>query len=144
MKALTLSGLDRHRDLGLLLLRLGMGLMFVGHGVPKIMGGPKEWVEIGSAMGQLGIHSGWKVLGLMAGLAEAGGGVLIALGLFTRLACLPPLFTVLVALNLDYHKGRGFLGISHAAEAAIFFVALFVMGGGRYSVDAMISGKRAG
>jgi hypothetical protein len=43
--------MDRYRDLGLLILRVGFGLAFVWyHGYPKLAGGPEMWARIGDAL----------------------------------------------------------------------------------------------
>lgn len=41
------SDLSKHRDLGLLLLRVGIGGMFVAYGMPKLPGGPALWERVG-------------------------------------------------------------------------------------------------
>ena len=38
----------RLRDVGLLILRVGLGIAFLVHGWPKITGGPKFWTGLGS------------------------------------------------------------------------------------------------
>ena len=49
---LTLAVLDGCKDWGILLLRVGIGLMFiVVHGGPKLLGGKKHWTQIGIAAG---------------------------------------------------------------------------------------------
>jgi putative oxidoreductase len=50
-----LNVLDRYRDVGLLLLRVGIGLSYMGYGAPKLSGGPPIWEELGQAMRFLGI-----------------------------------------------------------------------------------------
>ena len=53
--AIMLNVLDRYRDAGLLLLRVGIGLSYMGYGAPKLSGGPPMWEELGQAMRYLGI-----------------------------------------------------------------------------------------
>ena len=48
--------LDKQRDKGLLILRIGIGVMFMCHGFPKLAGGPEVWTKLGGALGALGIH----------------------------------------------------------------------------------------
>ena len=67
--------MDRYRDLGLLILRLGFGLAFVWyHGYPKLAGGPEMWARIGDAVSNVGITVGYPAWGLAAALSEALGG----------------------------------------------------------------------
>lgn len=130
-----LDDLIKRRDLGLLVLRVGLGIMFIVHGAPKLMGGPELWTGIGGAMSNLGITFAPTFWGFMAGLAEAGGGVLLILGLWTRWASSVLTFTMIVAALHHLVKGDGVLRASHAIEAAVVFAALVLIGPGRYSVD---------
>lgn len=131
---------DSQLHFGLLVLRLGIGAAFVAHGVPKLRLGPEGWTQLGQAVSQLGIHSGYQVFGILAGLAEAVGGLFLALGLLTRLVCVPMLFTMIVAIAGHYARGEGFMGASHAIEVGIVLLALLITGAGRYSMDARLAG----
>jgi putative oxidoreductase len=130
---------DRQVHLGLLVLRVGLGAAFMAHGIPKLMSGPEGWVHQGEAVSNLGIHFGHQAFGLMAGLAEAGGGLCLLLGLFTRLACLPMLFTMIVATTMHLKHGQGFGGAAHPIEDGVALLALLVAGAGRYSLDHKLS-----
>src|SRR3954471_7383566 len=74
-------------SLGLLVLRVVIGLLFVGHGTQKLFGwfGGHGLEGTGGFMASLGYRPG-RQHALLAGLSEAGGGALFALGLFTPLA----------------------------------------------------------
>jgi putative oxidoreductase len=132
----------RYRPEGLLLLRLGIGLMFFLHGWPKLVGGPEKWAAVGSAMSAFGITGGTVFFGFMAAFAETVGALCIFLGLFFRPATLLLLFTMLVATAKHYTAGDGFGGYSHPLEAAILFLSLFLIGPGRYSLDQTFFGER--
>ena len=55
MKSLT-QWLNEKQDLALLLVRIGVGLMFIFvHGAPKVFGGVAAWTKLGSMIGVLGI-----------------------------------------------------------------------------------------
>jgi putative oxidoreductase len=128
---------SKRRDLGLLLLRVGIGGMFVGHGLPKMLGGPKRWAALGKAMENLGIDFAPMLWGFMAAFAELGGGVLLALGVMFRPACALLLCTMVVAATRHLVNGDGFGRSSHAIEAAILFAALLLIGAGRYRASFM-------
>ena len=129
------SGLTRYRETGLLILRLGIGVMFVFHGVPKLMGGPPMWKGVGAAMGNLGVSAVPVAWGFLAALSEAGGGVCLILGWAFRPACLMMALTMTVAATHHFKAGDGLAGASHAVEAGILFASLLLIGPGKYSVD---------
>lgn len=122
-------------NLGLLLMRIGIGIMFILHGFPKLAGGPESWAGLGSAMANWGISFAPAFWGFMGGLAEFGGGILIALGIFFRPACILLFITMLVATTSHLKQGDSFSTYSHAVELAIVFFSLFFTGPGRYSLD---------
>ncbi len=43
---MILRSLTRYRDAGLLILRIGIGIMFLYHGAPKLIGGPEKWEKL--------------------------------------------------------------------------------------------------
>lgn len=130
-----LSNLGNYKNFGLLVIRLGLGAMFIFHGLPKLEGGPEAWKGIGSAMANVGITF-WPVFwGFMAALIEAGGGVLLILGLAFRPVCILMLINLIVAAMFHFHKGDGWMGAAHAVEDAIMFAGLIFIGPGKYSVD---------
>ena len=87
-------------DLGLLFLRVaGSFMLFYVHGLPKLMHYAHELTVIEDPFGLGPTVSLWSAI-----LAEALCPVLIALGLFTRLACLPIIGVLLVAM-LAVHPG---------------------------------------
>ncbi len=74
-------------ETGLLLLRLVVGLLFIGHGTQKLYGwfdggGPDGTAEMFGSVG----YRKPGTMAMVAGTAEAGAGVLLVLGLFTPLA----------------------------------------------------------
>jgi putative oxidoreductase len=129
--------LDRQRDLGLLVLRVGIGVMFMAHGWPKMAGGPEKWAALGSAMDTLGIGFAPAFWGFMAALAEFGGGFLLVLGVAFRPACALLLCTMIVASAKHLAAGDGFGKSSHAIEAGILFLSLLLIGPGAYRVRVM-------
>ncbi len=133
---MCLQFLDKYRDAGLLILRVGIGFMFMLHGWPKITGGPMFWEKLGMATGSVGIHFAPTFFGFMAALAEFGGGILLMLGLCSRLACILLFINMFVASAMHITKGDGVITVaSHAIEAAILFLSLIFIGPGQYSLD---------
>ena len=122
-------------DLALLILRVGIGLMFILHGYPKIIGGMEKWTGLGSyGMGSLGIHIFPAFWGFMAAFSEFAGGIMIMLGLYIRYFSILLFITMLVAISSHLAGGDGIMGASHAIESAVVFVCLFFSGPGNYSI----------
>ena len=125
----------RHIDLGLLLLRIGIGIMFMFHGAPKMFGGPEKWAKVGEAMTHLGIDFAPMFWGFMAGFAEFFGGIFLILGLFFLPACFLLLITMIVATISHLGSGDSLMESSHAIESGILFLSLLLIGPGKFSVD---------
>ncbi|WP_343530913.1 DoxX family protein [Pedobacter sp.] len=129
------DNLGKYRNTGLLILRVGLGVMMMFHGLPKIMGGPDTWAGIGGSMKVIGINFIPAFWGLMAVLSEGMGGFLLLLGLFFRPVNMLLTFTMLIAALVHLNKGEGIMGASHAIELGIVFFSLIFIGPGKYSVD---------
>jgi len=121
-------------DLGLLILRVGIGAMFMVHGYPKISGGPEKWTQLGSVMGMFGIKMVPQFWGFLASLAEFGGGFCLILGVLFRPACFLMLGAMAVAASMHLGQGDGLSVASHAIEAGIVFLSLLVIGPGKYAL----------
>jgi putative oxidoreductase len=136
------AGGNRSGDMGLLVMRLGIGLMFlVVHGAPKMLGGPAVWEKVGSAVGTFGILWAPTFWGFLAASAEFFGGLCLTVGLFTRQAAFFMAMTMLVASSKHLAQGDGFSGASHAIEIGVVFAGLIFLGAGAYSVDRWL-GRR--
>lgn len=124
---------------GLLLLRLLVGLAFAAHGAQKLFG----WFGGGGPAGTAGFFAslGYRapaLLALLAGLAELGGGLLLASGLATPLAALA-LATVMLNAIVTVKWREGFLsGYELEATYLIIVVSLAATGPGRLSLDRAI------
>ncbi|MDP6054435.1 MAG: DoxX family protein [Candidatus Latescibacteria bacterium] len=126
-------------DLGLLVVRLGIGLsMALFHGWGKISS-PERWAAYGANMKMFGLDFFPEFWGFMAGFAEFGCSILIILGLFHRPATAMLAFTMLVAATRhislpEDSPNSGFSGASHALEMLTVYVALFLSGPGKFSL----------
>ena len=78
----------------------------------------------------------------LATFGELVCGVLIALGLGTRLAAIPFAFTMLVAMFVA-HAADPWSDKEHAFLFLVPAITLMLTGPGRYSLDALIAARRA-
>ncbi len=120
---------------GLLILRLGIGVIFIFHGLPKLMGGAETWTEIGSTMSIVGITFYPVFWGFMAAASEVIGGIFIIVGLLHRPVALMLVVTMVMALLVHVTAGDPFGIYSNALKALVVFIALVITGPGRYSLD---------
>jgi putative oxidoreductase len=135
--------LRKNSDLGILFLRLGIGLGFILiHGWPKISGGPDFWVKLGGAMGNLGIHFAPVFWGFMSALSEFGGGILITLGLFTRAAAFFMAFNMMVAVSQHLKMLDPWNKIIFPIDLLAVFLCLVFIGAGKYSIDNFLFKKK--
>lgn len=132
---LALKFLGRLRDVGLLILRVGVGVCFVIHGSGKIFGGPVAWTEVGQAIGVWGITQYPIAWGFMAAFSEFAGGIFFVLGFLFRPAAILMAITMAVATSMHLHKGDGFNVYSHALELGLVFVGMIFIGPGKISID---------
>ena len=131
----ALRGLENYKDAILLFVRLGLCFMFVFvHGGPKIFGGPAKWLEVGSMLKVLGVTSMPVFLGFIAAFCEFFGGILIGLGLFTRLGAVMILSTLIIASAVMLSM-KGLFAAAAPIEDSLFMLVLMVVGAGKYSLD---------
>ncbi len=129
---------DHRRDLGLLLLRLGTGGVLAAHGTQKLFGwfGGHGIEGTGQFMESVGYAPG-KASATAAGLAETGGGALLALGLATPAAGAAAAGAMAGAAAV--HTPNGFFnqagGYEYAATLGLTALGLAVTGPGRFSLD---------
>ena len=119
----------------LTVMRVGMGILFIGHGYLKLRGGIAEWQWTGEQMANLGISFAPLFWGLCAMAAELLGGICLTLGLGTRIAAAFMAFTMFVAVVHHIKKGDSYGYISFPLSQMIIFVGFVIAGSGPYSLD---------
>ncbi len=120
---------------GLLVLRIGLGIIFIIHGLPKLMGGVETWTQLGGTMSMVGISFAPVLWGFMAAATEVFGGLFIILGLLHRPTAVLLVFTMIIALLMHVMLGDPFTIYSNALKALVVFIALVITGPGKYSLD---------
>jgi putative oxidoreductase len=131
------NGLEKLRDIPLLLLRLLLAYGFYGPAMRKIQNfeGTAQWFE--SMNYPFPLFSAY-----LAGVTELLGVFLLLLGLGTRIISLPLMFVMGVAI-FNVHWAGGFAAANNGFEIPLYYLlmllTLTVFGSGRISVDYLIT-----
>jgi uncharacterized membrane protein YphA (DoxX/SURF4 family) len=131
----------------IILIRLMVGAVFLSEGLQKFLFpdqlGAGRFLKIGLPMPEF--------LGPFVGTFEILCGGLVLLGLFTRLAVIPLLVIMAVALTstkVPIFMNEGFWAVVHEARTdwamTLGALCLLVVGAGAWSVDASLSSRRPG
>jgi len=142
-----------------ILIRLAVGAVFLTEGIQKFLFPAENGV---GRFAKIGIPAP-EIMAPFVGVVEIVCGALLMLGLLTRLAAIPLIIDMLVAIlstKIPILLGRGFWGFSlrtlpyygfwgMAHEVRTDFamlsglIFLLIVGAGRWSVDARIVGQRS-
>lgn len=128
--------------LGLLIVRVVVGLVMAAHGAQKLFGwfGGYGVKGTGGWLDSIGIKPG-VFAAIVVGLIEFAGGLLFALGLFTPYVGILIALAMLVALFKVHIKNGLFMsnnGIEFVLVLAAVTVGVALIGAGDYSLDAML------
>lgn len=121
-------------NFGLLFYRLALGISMFYHGYLKYVSGEQGLYKVGAMLSSLGVPSGFEViLGTIASYAEMVGGILLIIGLFTRIGTLLVVGTLAVATILNLNGN--FFSWDYPSQMGFGAIMLFFAGAGRYSLD---------
>jgi putative oxidoreductase len=135
--------LDRLQPLALLLMRLALGAIMVAHGYHKVFGGLHHHAQMVASLGL----PAW--LGYVSAFTEFLGGLLILVGLFTRVAALGVCLDLFVAI-WKVHLHNGLIGspdrpgYEFALAAFALAFAIIFFGGGPIAMDHILRGGGRG
>ncbi|HZR30500.1 MAG TPA: DoxX family protein [Terriglobales bacterium] len=127
--------LDRFQFLGLLAMRIVLGTIMIAHGFPKVFGGGMHGtIQFISSLGL----PWWSAY--LSAYAEFFGGVLVLVGLFTRVAALALLIDMIVAILLVHlpHGLTGEGGYQFPLSLAALSFALLFLGPGPIALDRFV------
>ena len=122
---------SKNYQLGLLVLRIGMSGLMLTHGIPKLMRLFEGNMQFANP---LGIGSGLSFV--LTVIAEVLCPVLIILGLRTRLATIPPIIVMLVAVFIVHWADP----MADKEKALLFltgFLTIALAGGGKYTIKQL-------
>ena len=146
MKALGLSPLARLSGIVPLFVRVVVGIIMAAHGWRKLANGPGNFAD---GLEQLGVPAP-DLMAWVVTFTELGGGILLILGLMTRLAALAltvnlTVAILLVKVNVGLIAGEGG-GAGMELDLALIagFVTLLFLGAGPVSLDWALRFDRPG
>lgn len=122
-------------SIGILFFRLVIGVLMLTHGFAKL----SNFEMMSSQFPDiLGIGSQWNLILVI--FAEFGCSILLILGLFTRLATIPLIITMLVAIFVAHASDPFAMKEMPVLYLAIYLFVLIV-GSGKFSVDYLLNRK---
>ena len=131
----------RQLNIGLTILRVITGVIFVAHGGQKLFVYGIDGVT--GAFGQMGVPFA-EVMGPFTGVLELVGGIALILGLLTRVFSVGLAATMIGAMTLVHLAGGFFMptGIEFTLALLGSTLLLALAGAGTYSLDALIGRRR--
>ncbi len=119
-------------DVGLLLLRIVLGTLMMSHGWDKLM----NFADAEKFPDPLGVTG--PVSAMLTIFAELICSGFLVLGLFSRAALIPLIFTMLVVIFI-VAAGTDLGEREHAILFLVPYISLWLTGPGRYSIDGLLN-----
>jgi putative oxidoreductase len=129
---------DKFMHLGLVIIRVGVGITIMLHGL-ALFGGPKTWAFVGKgAWALFGVTSSPAFWGFCAKFVEFFGGICLILGLFVTPAAILLSHNMVWAVFYWLAKDKAYPPILQPIENGIVFFSLIFLGPGKYSLDHLL------
>lgn len=132
-----IGDLFKKPESGLLILRVSAGMTMIFHGIPWYLGGSAKLQQLGEIFSVYGVRGNAVTWGFAAATIEVFGGVLVTLGVLSRLSSLA-IFAVLFTALLAGHPKLTFSSFEDWNLTFVLmsvFLALVLTGPGEYSLS---------
>lgn len=137
-KLLSVNSATATTDSALVIARLGIGALMLVHGIPKMLmlfsGAPIQFPSVMGMSAELALS--------LTVFAEVVCSVFLMAGFATRIAAIPLIITMLVAVFV-IHGSDPFAKQEPALYYLLVYVVLLFAGSGRYSFDYLLQDKTA-
>ncbi len=135
---LSVNRTTKSTDIAILVARIGIAALMLTHGIPKLVmlfsGAPVQFPQVMGMSAELSLS--------LTVFAEVVCSVFILAGFATRLAIIPPIITMLVAV-LFIHSADPFAKQEPALQYLLVYIILLFAGSGKYSIDYLLQSQRS-
>jgi putative oxidoreductase len=135
-KILNVNKAANITDIALLVARAGIAAFMLTHGIPKLVmllsGAPVQFPPVMGMSAELSLG--------LAVFAEVFCSILLLAGFATRLAVIPLIITMVIAL-VFIHAADPFAKQELAFQYLLVYLVLLFAGSGRFSIDYLLQGK---
>ncbi|SHE30289.1 DoxX family protein [Flavisolibacter ginsengisoli] len=136
-KILNVNTTSSATDIALLVARTGIAAFMLTHGIPKLLmllsGAPVQFPPILGMSAELSLG--------LAVFAEVFCSILLLAGFATRLAVIPLIITMVIAL-VFIHAADPFAKQELAFQYLLVYLVLLFAGSGKFSIDYLLQGKK--
>jgi putative oxidoreductase len=144
--------LETDDDTGVFMLRVLLGIVFFPHGAQKVFGwfGGQGFAGTMAGFEKMGIPAFFAFLAIMA---ESCGSLGLLTGFLTRVAAFGITCNMIVAVAMLHYRNGFFMnwfgqkhgeGFEYHMLVMAITIALMIKGGGRWSIDGLLAGKKRG
>lgn len=131
------SAQDRKKDIGLLIMRLGLAAVLLWHSVPKLIGGTPAWKSVGTTMDFINLGLPVSFMGLLSLALETLCSIGLIFGYLFRFSS-SVLFVLLLLYSFNYFNVAYKTLMMWSVALTSVFLGLIFTGPGRYSISARL------
>ena len=135
---MLLGAQDRKKDVGLLIMRLGIAAVLLWHSVPKLIAGAPAWKSLGTTLAFINVGLPASFLGLLSLSLETVCSISLIVGYFFRLSS-TVLFILLLLYSINYFNVAYKTLMMWSLALTSVFLGLVFTGPGRYSLAVKLN-----